>query len=64
MRQSQLRIRTLMIAVAVTAVVLALIGAGLHWLDIHVHDIYFFHVRIASMISLAGFTVCQQRRQN
>ena len=41
MRQTRFRIRTLMIAVALTAVVLALIGVGLHWRDILVHDIYF-----------------------
>ena len=41
MSQTQFRIRTLMIAIALTAVVLALIGVGLQWLDIHIHDIYF-----------------------
>jgi uncharacterized membrane protein YciS (DUF1049 family) len=41
MSQTQFRIRTLMIAVALTAVVVALIVVGLRWLDIHIHDMYF-----------------------
>jgi len=44
MSQTQFRIRTLMIGVAVTAVVLALIVVGLRWLhnqDFHIHDTYF-----------------------
>jgi hypothetical protein len=41
MSQIQFRIRTLMIAVALTAVVLTLIGVGLRWLDIHIHDTSF-----------------------
>ncbi len=40
MRQTRFRIRTLMIAVALAAVVLALTGVVLRWLDIHVHDFY------------------------
>jgi hypothetical protein len=41
MSQRQFRIRTLMIAVALTAIVIALIVAGLRWVDIHIHDTYF-----------------------
>jgi len=41
MSQTQFRIRTLMIAVALTMVVLALIGVCMRSLDIHIHDIYF-----------------------
>jgi hypothetical protein len=41
MRQTQIRIRTLMIAVALTAVILALTGVVLRRLDIRFHDFYF-----------------------
>ena len=40
MRQTRFRIRTLMIAVALTAAVLALTGVVFWWLDIHIHDFY------------------------
>jgi hypothetical protein len=44
MSYTRFRIRALMIAVALTAVVLALIGVGLGWLHNHdfpIHDTYF-----------------------
>ena len=40
MRQTRFRIRTLMIAVALAAVVLALTGVVLRGLNIHIHDFY------------------------
>jgi hypothetical protein len=44
MSQIQFRIRTLMIAVALTAVILTLIGVGMRWWlyyqDFHIHDTY------------------------
>jgi hypothetical protein len=40
MRQTRLRIRTLMIVVALTAVVFASTGVVMRWLDIHIHDFY------------------------
>jgi hypothetical protein len=41
MNQTRFRIRVLKIAVALTAVVLTLIGVGLSWFDIRIHDTYF-----------------------
>ena len=41
MKPTRFRIRTLMIVVALTAVVLALTGIVLRWLDLHFHDFYF-----------------------
>jgi hypothetical protein len=40
MRQTRLRIRTLMIVVALTAVVFASTGVVMRWLGIHIHDFY------------------------
>ncbi len=40
MRQKRFRIRTLMIAVALTAVVLVVTRVVLQWLDVHIHDFY------------------------
>jgi hypothetical protein len=40
MRQTRLRIRTLMIVVALTAVVFASTGVVMRWPNIHIHDFY------------------------